>query len=669
MAANNLPYEVLVYLFKYLTNSDRKAASETCQSWYLAANDYYFLKNKTLVFYRTDLLKEASPLQVIENTIIPYYNFIFNEVELSNKTNYFWDKIGENIRSLTIRKCDIHEKTIDYILEKCTSIETLNIQCCKELFMSGCLLEKTNGVIANSFKNLRSLNLSENKYITDALFYRFVKSAPELEHFCLSLCPIQFHAGFVKKFYSQTSNIFDNPSESVFTFHFVQQFISSRADKIKKLVFSNTLIDGAGLKQLSEIPDLMLESLQLNTCDQLTNAGIISLATHQHSLKELDIGLCTRVTDQSLMYICNNLVNLEYLNIQRCRAVTDLGIAELNKLKKLKRVNISQCELITKDGIKVGLCSDDENLIMEELDINSLNNIEQTGVIMISEKLMNLTYLDLSFCFNAVTDTTIQVIFRNQIKLHTLKINYCDKVSDVGLTGMGKVESEGDDDGPVMSNYGETNSHSRIHLGSRAEEEIIRDAQRKREVQRMCEKLTMDSYTGYSLARIKSLRELNISGCNRITDVSLIYAFAFKELQSLNLSRCQQITVDGIKYLVRNCPSIEYLNLNDCYNLKDDAVIEIVKGLPRLQYLELRGCNQLTDKTLEAIQEHCKILKVLDIQGCHNISTELGCAIGSLPTLHTVLMSKPGPYITDGVKNRAPAPPLLPSLLRKLRLH
>ncbi|XP_045459134.1 F-box/LRR-repeat protein 14 [Melitaea cinxia] len=667
MAAIELPYDVLVYLLKYLPPSDRKAASETCQAWYLAANDYCFLKNKTIVLYKTDLNDESSPLQAIENSMIPYFNFLFSEVEISNKLNGFWDKIGENIKGLTIRKCDIHEKVIDNILHKCINLETLNIQGCKELFMSGCLLEKTNSWIADSFKNLKSLSLSENKYITDALFYRFVKNAPVLENLCLSLCPLQFHGGFIKRFYPNIDNVFENPSESVFTFYFVSQFIQSRADQIKTLVFSNTLIDGAALKNLSEIQNLKLECLQLNTCDQLTNAGIISLTTHQQTLRELDIGLCTRVTDQSLMYISENLIHLEYLNIQRCRAVTNLGVAELSKLKKLKRLNISQCELITREGIEKGICKE-ENITMQELDINSLNLV-QTGVIMISETLTNLRFIDLSFCFNAVTDTSIQVIFKNQLLLHTLKISYCDKVSDAGLTGMGKVETEGDDEGPVMSSYNEGNVPNRIHLGSRAEEEIIRDARRKRDVMRMCEKLSMDSYSGYSLARIKSLRELNISGCNRITDVSLTYAFSFKELLSLNLSRCQQITVDGIKHLVKNCPSIEYLNLNDCYSLKDDAVIEIVKGLPRLQYLELRGCNQLTDKTLEAIKDYCKILKVLDIQGCHNISAELGCTIGTLPTLHTVLMSKPGPYITEGVKNRTPAPPLIPSLLRKLRLH
>ncbi|KAJ8736345.1 hypothetical protein PYW08_007001 [Mythimna loreyi] len=664
-----LPYEVLVYLFKYLPKSDRKVASETCRSWYLAANDQCFLKNKVAVFYKTVLSDDfPSPLNIFEESIITYNNYLFNEVEISNKQNEFWNKMGEHIRCLTIRDCDICEKVFVYMLQKCTNLETLNIENCKELFMSGRLLEgKSEGFLTDNLENLKCLSLSGNQYLTDALFNRFVSAAPALEELNLSACSLQFHCGLVKKFYPLSINIFQNPSESVLTFYFLLQFIERRAKDIKRLHFSCTLIDGAALKSLSEVKDLKLHSLQVYSCDQLTNAGILSLTTHQTSLRELDIGLCTRVTDQSLVNICKNLVNLEYLNIRRCRAVTDLGIAELHNLKKLKSLNISQCELLTKDGLEKGICAG-ENKSLEELDINSLN-IDQTGIIMLSERLPNLRVLNLSNCFNAVTDASVQVIFKNQLFLRTLKMSHCDKVSDAGLTGMGKIETKDGEDGPIMSSIDESHVPPKIHLGSRAEEEIVRDARRKRDVMLMCENLTMDSYTGYSLARIKSLKELDISGCNRITDVSLTYAFNFKEMIIINLSRCQQITCKGIEHLVRNCPSIEYINLTDCYNLKDDAVIEIVKHLKRLKQLELRGCNQLTDETLTAISTHCTKLQFLDVQGCRNMSPELACSIGSLPTLHTVLMSKPGPYIDDGKKNRAPAPAFLPSLMRKLRLH
>ncbi|XP_038208357.1 F-box/LRR-repeat protein 14 [Zerene cesonia] len=664
----DLPYEILVYIFKYLPKSDRKAASETCHSWYLAANDYCFLKKKVVILYKVDLNCDSSPLQIFENSKIVYGNFLFKEVELSNKLNSFWDRNGENIKCLTLQNCDVREIVFVNILQKCTNLETLNIENCKELFMSGCLLEgKTDGLMTDSLTNLKCLSLAGNQYLTDALFSRFVKTAPYLEELNLSACSLQFHLGLVKRFYPPGSNIFENPSESVLTFYFVLQYLVTRVKNIKRLLFSKTLIDGAALKLLSETEHLRLEYLQVYSCDQLTNTGISSLTAHQVYLKDLDIGLCTRVTDQSLVHICSNLTNLESLNIQRCRAVTDTGITELRKLKSLRRLNISQCELISKDGIKNSICFE-PNQVLEELDVNSLN-LDQDGLIMISENLPNLKYLDISYCFNGVTDKSIQVIFKNQILLHTLKLSHCDKVSDAGLTGMGKIDNDTHDEGPIMSNCNHSVSHNKIHLGSRAEEEIVRDAKRKHEVMRMCEKLSMDSFSGYSLARIKSLKELDVSGCNRITDVSLTYAFAFKELVNINLSRCQQITHEGIKHLVKNCPSIEYINLIDCYNLKDEAIIEIVKGLYRLQQLELRGCNQLTDKTLDGVKNYCQKLKFLDVQGCRNMSAELACTIGVLPTLHTVLISKPGPYISDGVKNRSPAPTFLPALMRKLRLH
>lgn len=84
----------------------------------------------------------------------------------------------------------------------------------------------------------------------------------------------------------------------------------------------------------------------------------------------------------------------------------------------------------------------------------------------------------------------------------------------------------------------------------------------------------------------------------------------------------------------------------------------------------MQGCNQLTDKTIEGIIGHCKKLKYLDVQGCRNLSPELACTLGmEVPTLQTVLFSKPGPYIIEKVKNRSPAPKFLPALMRKLRIH
>ncbi|XP_041975178.1 F-box/LRR-repeat protein fbxl-1-like [Aricia agestis] len=664
--AENLPFEVLVYIFKYLPRADRKAAGETCRTWNMVANDHCYVKGKLAVINKIELCDNTTSLEIFENSSMTINNYMFCDVEISSKVNSFWKKMGAHVKCLSLRNCDIHEKEFMYLLDKCENLEVLHIQGCKELFMSGCLLEgKTDGLQPNSLCNLRCLSLSENQYLTDALFNRFVKAAPALEDLNLSGSSVQFHYGLVRRFYPPGTDIFEKPSESVLTFYFILQFIISRASSIRSLQFSNTLLDGSAVSSIAQIEGLQLRYLLVSSCDQLTNLGIRSLVNHQKLLKELDISLCTRVTDQSLVLIADNLINLENLNIQRCRAVTDLGIIELAKLKRLKKLNISQMENITRLGFEKGICKE-VNTLIQDLDISALN-LDERAIIIISEKLPELRNLNMSYCFNGVTDTSIQMIFKNQIWMRKLRINHCDKVTDAGLTGMGKVD--GDNNNPTSSEYVEPNGPQKIHLGSRAEEEIVRDAKRKLDVMRMCENLSMDSYSGYSLARMKGLKTLDIGGCNKITDVSLTYAFNHTELTSLNLSTCQQITVEGLKHLVKNCPSIEYLMLVDCFNLKDEGFIEIVKGLKRLTNLEVRGCNQLTDQAVEAIKTYCKKIKVLDLQGCRNISAEAACCIGNIPTLHTVLMSKPGPYITDGVKNRTPAPSFFPSFFRRFRWH
>lgn len=661
----DLPFEVVVYLFKYLSQGDRSDASETCRLWNEAANDNHFNNKRYVYFYKTNLEDDSAILKIFENSSTVFTNFVLKEVEITNKVADFWERYGSNIKSITFNNCDIQEKVFMHLLKQCCNLERLTVYACRELFMSGRLMEgDTDGLVSGSLRNLKCLSLAKNRYLSDALFTRFVSTAPSLQELDLSGCAVSFHSGLYKKFYpfGIDANGEVTASESILTFHYILQFLITRASYLKKLCFSDTLLDGSSLKQISELNNLKLHSLEVNCCDQLTNAGIISLTSFQTDLRELNLGFCSRVTDQSLIAICNNLINLEYLNIQRCRAVTDSGISELHLLKKLVSLNISQCELLTGVGIEKGICKD-INHTLKDLIISFLN-LDQWSIVLISERLPSLRSLDVSYIFSGVTDSSIQAIFKNLVWLRSLKLSHCNQVSDVGLTGMGegKQNDNTDKDRPIMSTYSTPPVFQRISLRSRAEEEIVQDARRKKDVLNMCENFSTDVVTGYSLARLKGLRELDLSSCNRITDVSLKYAFNFLELVTLDLSECQQITHEGIRYLVKNCPSIENLNLIDCYNIKDECVVQVARGLRRLTNLQLRGCNQLTDMALESIRAGCVRLKVLDIQGCRNMSPELACSLANLRTLHTILMSKPGPYISDGLKNRLPAPPPLPSL-------
>lgn len=158
----------------------------------------------------------------------------------------------------------------------------------------------------------------------------------------------------------------------------------------------------------------------------------------------------------------------------------------------------------------------------------------------------------------------------------------------------------------------EFNQSIKISLRSKAEEEIIRDAIRKKVMVAAYEMNLIGEcdVEGYSIKQLQGLRSLYLSGCNKISDVSLKYGLKFVELQNLSLSNCQQISLIGIEQLVQDCPSIETLDLSDCENINDKAIKSITINLTRLRALHINGCSQLTDHTLDAILVNCKNLQV-----------------------------------------------------------
>ncbi|XP_017891937.1 dynein regulatory complex subunit 6-like isoform X2 [Ceratina calcarata] len=658
-----LPIDVIIHIMSYLSTSDRISAGLVNQTWHEASLARKFLDQEELVLGRprADNLNEV--FEVLQRSTRPFYHFVFREVELKRNMP-IWDHYGPQMKSLVLYRCDLSEKTLVEILKYLKSLRTLRINSCRECLMSGRLLEDKNDIkeLAQTFKNVRELSLAHNRFLSDALFNRLVAICPNLESFSLMGCQISFHCGLYKKFYPENIALCD-ASKSILTFANTLQYLKQQASKLKHLNFGYTLIDGTALATLSALPDLRLESLILQACYQLTIEGIRGLTQYQSYLKVLDLSFCVRITDVSLLHICKNLTKLETLKIKRCRSVTDNGVKYIQLLKNLKELDISEDEQLTADCITRGICSsckvdmkqhiDSENVNHDSLDINwsaedrirkenmrilSVNalHLHEESVESISKSFPNLRRLELSNCFNGVTDKTIQMIFKELVHLQTLKISQCDEVSDAGLT----------------------ESRLRISLRSKAEEEIVRDADRKREIMRLCENVSkpLNTFSGFSLIRLKGLQELDLSGCNRITDVSLKHAFAFPELRILNLSQCQQITHIGLDYLSKNNPAIEYLDLNRCYNISDVGISYLAQRLHRLKQLLIQGCLQLTDHTLDSIKLYCKSLQYLDTRFCRGMTA---AGIESLTNLYVDWHKQTEDIVSPG---SAPPLPPLPSL-------
>lgn len=404
-------------------------------------------------------------------------------------------------------------------------------------------------ILRSALKDLKHLGIVDNRYLADAFFSRLTRLMPNLESLDLTGCQISFHKGLYKKFYPN-SNFQKGASECILTYHFVHEFVQSNATTISELNFSKTLIDGDALEKLVEIEDLRLKKLHLTSCDQLTNTGLISLATVQTGITHLDLSSCARVTDQSVICFAQNLQELRVLRLKLCRAVTDLGIAELKNLPHLEELDVSGCEFVTGGGVES--LFNEQNVTLKRINLGALSNIHETSVIKLVEMCPNLTVLDLTSSRSGVTNKAAQAIFVHAIRLRELILDFCDNITDAGLLGMDLEDENTQQESATSStssaaasssssSWAGPNDNFKISLRSRAEQEIVNDAALKNTMQTMCEAQEGNINLSKSIANLKGLKVLKLTGCNKVTDVSLIYCFKFLELQTLTLGKCHQV--------------------------------------------------------------------------------------------------------------------------------
>ncbi|CAL7943108.1 unnamed protein product [Xylocopa violacea] len=397
-----------------------------------------------------------------------------------------------------------------------------------------------------------------------------------------------------------------------------------------------------------------LESLSLMGCQISFHCGLYK-KFYPRGITLSDASNSVLTFLNILQYLKQQAARLKHLNFGYT-LMDGTALATLSAMEDLRLESLMLQVSPTKNHIT------EETMRKENMRILSANVVylHEESIESISKSFPNLRQLELSLCYHGVTNKTIQMIFKELVHLQILKISHCVEVSDAGLTGMGLRNHEYVEKEQVVQKPEFTESRLRISLRSKAEEEIVRDADRKREVMHLCENVSepLSTFSGFSLIRLKCLQELDLSVCG-ITDVSLKHAFAFLELRILNLSQCQQITHIGLDYLSKNNPAIEYLNLNYCYNISDVGISYLAQRLHRLKRLLIQGCSQLTDRTLDFIKLYCKSLHYLDSRYCRGMTL---AGRQSMTHLNVDWSKNVVDMVSPENEVHPPPPPPLPSL-------
>uniref|UniRef100_A0A182R9D7 F-box/LRR-repeat protein 15-like leucin rich repeat domain-containing protein n=1 Tax=Anopheles funestus TaxID=62324 RepID=A0A182R9D7_ANOFN len=147
------------------------------------------------------------------------------------------------------------------------------------------------------------------------------------------------------------------------------------------------------------------------------------------------------------------------------------------------------------------------------------------------------------------------------------------------------------------------------------------------------------------LDHLQSLFELELAGCNEITEAGL-WACLTPRIVSLSLADCINVADEAVGAVAQLLPSLyefslqayhvtdaalgyfspkqshslSILRLQSCWELTNHGVVNIVHSLPHLTVLSLSGCSKVTDDGVELIAENLQKLRALDLSWCPRIT-------------------------------------------------
>ncbi|VDQ02247.1 unnamed protein product [Trichobilharzia regenti] len=100
---------------------------------------------------------------------------------------------------------------------------------------------------------------------------------------------------------------------------------------------------------------VQLEKLDLEDCALVTDSTLAQLAVHCPRLNTLVLSHCDQVTDEGIARLAEGLCGsdqLQTLAMDNCPLLTDAALEHLgSNCRKLKQLDLYDCQLITKQGI------------------------------------------------------------------------------------------------------------------------------------------------------------------------------------------------------------------------------------------------------------------------------------------------------------------------------
>lgn len=308
------------------------------------------------------------------------------------------------------------------------------------------------------------------------------------------------------------------------------------------------------LAHIQELPSL--RTLSLRRCWFVSDVGLATVASSNHSLTSLDLCECWFITDQGVSSL-RCLTGLTSLDLQQCELVTRAGLDCLQPLASLSKICLAWCKGIRDNALEV-LRSFSQ---LTHLDASRCPAITSTGVTALAS-LTRLTHLDLSMC-PEISDVALASVGLLH-NLRDLQLAGCHQVSNVGVRHLAALSELRRLDLSNLPNLTESGAHT---LGSLTNLERL-------SLRGCC--LLPDAAVA-QFGKLVKLEFLNLARCDALTNTALTQLASLNSVKELNLSGCQELTHDGIEWLLPRLTSLTTLDVSRCRHcMKTATLMEIL---------------------------------------------------------------------------------------------
>ena len=342
-----------------------------------------------------------------------------------------------------------------------------------------------------------------------------------------------------------------------------------------------------GLTSILTAGAKIMTSLSISGCKKLSSFALVGLRNKMSVLETLNISHNSTFSQSVFEWIGEGCKALKSLNMCSSPALTDGALILIGtNCHQLQRLNISNCPLISDLGIEGFMGAFKGKL--KFIDISS--NLECTGLTTeyLSTGASELTEVRMNGVGN-ILNPWLKMFWAAAVRLETFEMG---------------------------ADLRAASNHRRSVLPHINDSILVECSYSRIVSMKISGAVHVTDIGACALIRkCRGLRILNLSHCNKISNVTLFaLSTTSKELHTLNVSMCVLITDNGVRALCTGCPKLVELQLNGLQRITDSAL----GGVPALRHLEvlsMRNCSYVTDKIVIRIAKSCQSLRALDLSG------------------------------------------------------